>query len=235
MDIELMKGSSRAIISIDGAWLTNLSDDNGDILFPKRTLTLVDGDKKVRGGMHVCLPNFGPGGESGLPQHGFGRELNWKVVARDDEMVTLQITDVPESYNELWSQLTYRLEEVSIKAELEVKNSGSSPLRLAPAFHPYFMTYGREVIIDGELQDLNELGEARFISSGDHQLQLASRKITVSSEGLPTWAAWTDQLGHYICVEPSLDGFSFNEHAATDDEMLAPGQRKTVSCTIRWV
>lgn len=230
-----MQGSTKAIISIDGAWLTNLSDDNGDILFPKRTIALVDGNKKIRGGMHVCLPNFGPGGESGLPQHGFGRESEWKVVARDDAMAALELTKCPDPYGDLWSQLTYRLKEASLTVQLEVKNNGDSPLRLAPAFHPYFMTYGGEVMLDGEPQDLNELSEAKFIQGNSHELQLESRKITISSEGLPMWASWTDQLGHYVCVEPSLDGFSFNKHEPTEGEMLASGQKKTVSCSIHWV
>jgi D-hexose-6-phosphate mutarotase len=234
MDIELMQGSAKAIISIDGAWLTNLSDDNGDILFPKRTIALVDESKKVRGGMHVCLPNFGPGGKSGLSQHGFGRELEWKVIARDDAMVALELTKAPDPYRGLRSQLTYHLSESSLTVQLDVKNNGNSALRLAPAFHPYFMTYGGEVAIDGQVQDLNELGEAQFITDGNHELQLESRKITISAESLPTWATWTDQLGHYVCVEPSLDGFSFNEHETTDEEMLVPGQTKTVSCTIAW-
>lgn len=234
MDVELMQGSAKAIISIDGAWLTNLSDDNGDILFPKRKIALVDGSDKVRGGMHVCLPNFGPGGESGLPQHGFGREMEWMVVARDDAMVALELAKGRGDYQGLWSQLTYRLEEASLSMQLQVKNNSETPLRLAPAFHPYFMTYGSEVALDGQVQDLNELGEAQFINDGSHELQVESRKVIISSEGLPTWAVWTDQLGHYVCVEPSLDGFSFNEHEPLDSEMLAPGQARGFSCTIGW-
>ena len=229
-----MQGSTKAIVSIDGAWLTNLSDDNGDILFPKRTIPLVDGNKKVRGGMHVCLPNFGPGGESGLPQHGFGRESEWRVAARSDSMVTLELAEIPRSYKGLSSQLVYRLSEASLTVQLAVKNDGDTPLRLAPAFHPYFITYGGAVELDGELQDLNTLSEAQFIQGAIHVLQLESRKITISAEGLPAWASWTDQLGHYVCVEPSFDGFSFNEHEATDDELLSSGQEKTFSCTIRW-
>lgn len=234
MDVELMQGSAKAIISIDGAWLTNLSDDNGDILFPKRKIALVDGNDKVRGGMHVCLPNFGPGGKSGLPQHGFGREMEWKVKARDEAKVVLELAEGKDSYKDLWSQLTYRLEEALLTVQLEVKNNGVSSLRLAPAFHPYFMTYGGEVLLDGEPQDLNKLAEAQFFQGSGHELQLESRKITVSSEGLPTWAAWADQLGHYVCIEPSLNGFSFNEHEPLDSEMLAPGQVWSFSCTIRW-
>lgn len=234
MDIELLQGGVKAIIDLDGAWVTNLSDDNGDILFPKRSLRLDDGSKKTRGGLHVCLPNFGPGGDSGLPQHGFGREKEWIIRARSDASITLELAGVGEGYESLHSQLVYTLKPSELTAELTVNNQGDQDLRLAPAFHPYFMTFGGSVTLDGELQDLNDVAEAQFIKGDAHHLQFDSRKVTIAADNLPTWAVWTDQLGNYVCVEPTTAGFSFNEHAADAAELLAPEQVKTYTCSIKW-
>ena len=91
MDIELYNGDAKAIISTHGGYVTNLANDDGDILFPKRTLKAPDGSEKVRGGCHVCLPNFGPGGDTGLAQHGFGRTSEWVVASKSEAAVELTL------------------------------------------------------------------------------------------------------------------------------------------------
>src|SRR5688572_18264108 len=114
MEIELWNGSAKAIIDPRGAWLTNLSDDHGDVLFPKRRLKAPDGTIKDRGGCHVCLPNFGPGGSSGLPQHGFGREMVWTTSEQFDNSVVFSLSSGRDGYENLSSVLRYRLDEGSL-------------------------------------------------------------------------------------------------------------------------
>jgi glucose-6-phosphate 1-epimerase len=140
MEIELFNGSAKAIIDPRGAWLTNLSDDYGDILYPKRTLVAGDGTKKARGGSHVCLPNFGPGGDSGQPQHGFGRVMDWEVTDTTAASAMLTLAHGNNDYANLSALLTYHLESQSIIMTLEVTNDGAADMRLAPAFHPHFST-----------------------------------------------------------------------------------------------
>ena len=96
MDIELYNGATKAIISTKGGYVTNLANDEGDILFPKRTLKDAEGNEKTRGGSHACLPNFGPGGASGLEQHGYGRTSDWRVVERSETRVELLCEGVGE-------------------------------------------------------------------------------------------------------------------------------------------
>ncbi|MBI3889705.1 hypothetical protein HY312_04000 [Candidatus Saccharibacteria bacterium] len=235
--IELWSGSTKALVSIDGGWLTNVSDDYGDILFPKRQLTTEDGSKKQRGGCHICLPNFGPGGLSDQVQHGFGRQVIWEVGHKTQSEVTLELPHGDEEYPDLSSQLTYALDGNSIKMTLKVINNGSDSLRIAPGFHPYFATIDGEgqVSIDGERTDIQDLEDTVFHSGNDKTLKLDKRMITMHSDELTTWAAWSDHLGNYVCLEPTYAGYAFEDaDDAPDDQLLHPDESRVYSVSITW-
>ena len=232
MDIELYKGDTKAIISPHGGYVTNLSDFSGDILFPKRTLKAKDGSDKLRGGSHVCLPNFGPGGESGQEQHGYGRASEWTVESSsaDDAVLTLAGSG---AYEGLKARLEYAIADQELTSALTLTNESSQPLRVAPAFHPYFVHKG-EVAIDGEQKALlDDFKDAVFIDGAKHILRTDGRLITLMSGNLPRWAQWTDQLGNYFCLEPTQSGFAFAEDMSRADE-LAPGETKTYRFVIGW-
>lgn len=221
MDIELYDSTTKAIISTKGGYVTNLADDDGDILFPKRILKAPDGSEKTRGGCHVCLPNFGPGGESGLEQHGYGRTSEWTVVERSETRVELSLAGQGE-YENMDSFLTYEVQENAFTMQLELKNKGKSSLKVAPAFHPYFFCAGSSPVIDGEhYSDLAEFIGTRFIEGTEVSLKLASRTLTLNSRELMHWAEWTDQLGDYFCVEPTRSGNAFLDDISRADELTA--------------
>lgn len=121
--VELWNGSTKALVSARGAWLTNVSDEYGDVLFPKRVLVNEKGEKKDRGGCHVCLPNFGPGGDSGLPQHGFGRLATWEVEKRSASTVRLRLAAGPGDYATLESSLEYVVGDAQLVMSLTVRNT----------------------------------------------------------------------------------------------------------------
>lgn len=235
--VELWSGSTKALVSIDGGWLTNLSDDYGDILFPKRLLTAADESKKQRGGCHVCLPNFGPGGLSDQVQHGFGRQMVWSVARQTQSEVTLELPNGDDEYADLSSQLTYTVNSRSVKMVLKVMNNGANELRVAPGFHPYFATTDGEgqVSVDGVSTDIQDLENTIFYEGQSKQLMLQKRTITMSSEDLTTWAAWSDQLGNYVCLEPTYAGYAFeNVDDAPDDQLLKSGESRIYSTTVQW-
>lgn len=237
MEIELWHGNTKALISPEGAWLTNLSDENGDILFPKRQLTAPDGSVKIRGGSHVCLPNFGPGGESGLPQHGFGRTEVWEVVAQTEGRATLRLVGGAEGYQGLVSTLSYALGDRSLDMQLELHNTGESTLRVAPAFHPYFALAADEemVRIDDTKVKLESLADMQLSeSTTKKQLATLRRTIRLESPQLTKWAQWTDQLGKYVCVEPTLDGYAFLQDTPAAAEQLAPNETVAYAFRITW-
>lgn len=232
MEIELWNGTSKAIVDPMGAWMTNLSDDNGDILYPKRKFQ-VDGAAKERGGLFVCAPNFGPGGSSGQPQHGFARTVAWEVVDKTESSVLLKLVGGGE-YKDVSFVASYQLGDHMLMATLEVANDSSQSMRVAPAFHPYFPTHEQPVTVNGEKQSLDELDEAVFEEGKGQQIETADRQITCESSQLTTWARWTDQLGPYVCVEPTLAGFSFLNDTPVPQEMIQPGETKTYSFIMTW-
>jgi D-hexose-6-phosphate mutarotase len=233
MDIELYCGSTKAIVSTKGGYVTNLADDEGDILYPKRVLKDAAGNEKTRGGSHVCLPNFGPGGTSGLDQHGYGRTSEWEVRDRSETQVKLFLAGQGE-YTKMDSYLTYRVSDESFEMVLRFKNTGTSPLNVAPAFHPYWYRGGEmPKVNDVTYDDLAEFSEAKFIDGDAQHLHLAGRELTLRSGELTRWVQWTDQLGDYFCLEPSQSGFAFDEDISRADSLEA-GAEKTYSFIVSW-
>ncbi len=233
MEIELFAGDARAIISPQGGYVTNLSDARGDILFPKRTLTNGAGEQKVRGGAHVCYPNFGPGGASGLGQHGFARTSNWNIKETSDTSATLSL-DGQGDYRALQATLRYDIQDGVFTSALTIRNTGDVPVAVSPAFHPYFWHQpGTELVVDEERVVPEDLEGTVFIDGDTHHLQLGPRQLTVRSSNLPRWAEWTDQLGSYVCVEPTQSGYAFAEDIARADE-LAPAEMREYRYEIMW-
>lgn len=232
MDTEVWYEDGKAIIDLEGSWLTNLSDENGDVLFPKRTFKTADGSKKVRGGNHVCMPNFGPGGDSGLEQHGFGRKSVWEITDKTDQSILLTLKEGEGEYREMASLMTHQMAEKMLLSTLEVTNNGSKDLLVAPGFHPYIMVGDdTSVTVDGKKYELDELSEVIFIDGHEHTVKTSTMTLHMKSDELSVWGIWTDQLGPYVCVEPTVAGFAFERNEA---EVLAPGQSRQYGFSMSW-
>ena len=232
--IRLAQGQVTAEINEFGAWVESLTSGGQAILFPKTGIINETGEAKTRGGMHVCLPNFGPGGNSGLAQHGFGRTSLWSVIQQNEFSVTIKLEATEPSYAGLVSILTYHLDDNSLTAHLELSNEGSAPLRVAPGFHPYFALKPTEtaVTVNDRTYDLNSLAGTKYVVTEKAQLHTSTRNISIIQESLTNWAIWTDQLGSYVCIEPTFGGNRFLEDEK-QDELLAPGETRAYSLQIK--
>ena len=232
MNITLHTGTTTATITTDGAYITSLTDEHGDVFYPLQQLTTSDGERKTRGGCHVCLPNFGPGGASGLAQHGFGRTSQWQVVEHTSDRVELMLQG-SGAYAGLESRLVYTVAKHQLAMQLTLVNIGEDELLVAPAFHPYF-AYDGVPVLDGQpLADLTPLAETIFVDGPTRQLVTGLRTITLQSEGLPRWAVWTDRLGPYLCVEPTHSGNSF-AGSPSRATVLVPGQTARYGVRVGW-
>lgn len=232
MNITLHTGTTTATITTSGAYITSLTDEHGDVFYPLQQLTTPDGERKTRGGCHVCLPNFGPGGASGLAQHGFGRTSQWQVVEHTSNRVELMLRG-SGAYAGLESRLVYTVAEHQLAMQLTLVNIGEDELLMAPAFHPYF-AYDGVPVLDGQpLADLTPLAETIFVDGVTRQLATGRRTITLQSEGLPRWAVWTDGLGSYLCVEPTHSGNSFAD-SPSRTTVLVPGQTARYGVRVGW-
>ena len=232
MNITLHTGTTTATITTDGAYITSLTDGHGDVFYPLQQLTTSDGERKTRGGCHVCLPNFGPGGASGLAQHGFGRTNQWQVVEQASDRVEL-ILQGSDAYAGLESRLVYTVAEHQLAMQLTLVNVGEDELLVASAFHPYFVYDDVPVLDSQPLADLAPLADTIFVDGPTRQLATGRRTITLQSEGLPRWAIWTDELGPYLCVEPTHSGNSFADNPA-HATVLVPGQTAQYGVRVGW-
>lgn len=233
--IELKNGVAQAVVNPEGAWIEELSSHNQPIFYPKTTLTTDSGEQKARGGLHVCLPNFGPSGDNNLSQHGFGRDSLWEVESHDRSNIDLRLRVQTPTYENMTTFLHYELGENSLVCSLKVKNEGNLSFRLAPGFHPYFYVEESEtaVVVNDATYELDSLSGTEFLSSEQIALRTVEREFNLSQENLSTWAVWTDNLANYVCVEPTYGGYRFLE-VASPDEHLAPGEEKTFSLRIQW-
>ena len=232
MNITLHTGTTTATITTSGAYITSLTDERGDVFYPLQQLTTSDGAHKTRGGCHVCLPNFGPGGASGLAQHGFGRTSQWQVVEHTSDRVEL-VLQGSDAYAGLESRLVYIVAEHQLAMQLTLANVGEDELLVAPAFHPYFAYDGVPVLDGQSLSDLAPLAETIFVDGPTRQLATGRRTITLQSEGLPRWAVWTDRLGPYLCIEPTHSGNSFAD-SPSRTTVLVPGQTARYGVRVGW-
>lgn len=231
MIIELRSGDKKAIVDTKGGYLTNYADEQGDIIYPKRIITTEAGEQKTRGGCHVCMPNFGPGGTSGMDQHGYGRSADWNIGDSGDTHVTFTLPG-QGAYADLMAELTYRLSETSLTMELQLHNTGSAVLEVGPAFHPYFAT-GDHLVVDGEAFDMDAYNDMVLSSdTPDKIINTNLRTIMLHSPDMPYWAQWSDRLAGYFCIEPSYGGFTFVEQNHRRLDMLQPGEQKTYTFTI---
>ena len=232
--IQLRYGDARATIDLDGAWVTELATDDGDILYPRQERTDKSGARKLRGGMHVCVPNFGPGGSTDQQQHGFGRLKEWKLVGHDVSYASMILLGGDGSYQNLSSMLSFDIDERSLSVTLSLINRNEYPIHVAPGFHPYFNVGDNQAILDDETLNYDELIGTLFVEGNRHELEIGERHLSLYSEELGRWAVWTDQLGDYVCVEPTLSGNSFARAHPATDEMLAPDEQRTYTFTMSW-
>lgn len=157
---EIVRDDIRLEVDPHGAYVRKLEYKGKQLFFPYTEFK----DGKVRGGMHVCLPNFGPAPDQDLNQHGFGREALWQLATSKDEPVkgTPKDSDetsgtvrlrlsaasshkvIPKRYEGMFARLVYGISfdekknTVSLSADLTVLNRGKTDMNIAPAFHPYF-------------------------------------------------------------------------------------------------
>ena len=231
--VELTNDSLRVVVNPEGAWVEEFSTNGLPVFFPRTQLASDSGEQKTRGGMHVCLPNFGPSTSHNLPQHGFGRTSTWKVTRQSSRSVELRLLNPPVNYEALESSLVYTLED-GLEATLTLRNQGRTSLRVAPGFHPYFFLEESEtaVLVNDTVYKLAELGGTEFTSSKKASLKTANYEIEINQNNLETWAIWTDQLANYVCVEPTYGGNRFLE-TSSPDEFITPGEEKSFNCLIR--
>ena len=209
-EIILRNHSASMQINTLGAYVDNLVLYGREVLFPKTTVQ-VGTDTKLRGGMHVCLPQFGPDSKNHLAQHGFGRTSTWEIRYQNESDVGLRLISTAKGYENVEWLLDYSLpNENEAVATLTVCNYGDAPVRTSPGFHPYFPAVGTQFDFNGAPYDADYIAHTEFVASpSDTHVAFDGLKLDIRTQNLPVYARWSDRNGQYTCAEPTAEGNAF--------------------------
>ncbi|QQS18765.1 hypothetical protein IPL68_01680 [Candidatus Saccharibacteria bacterium] len=217
---------------------------DGTELFARRNMP----SGKNRGGIPVCAPIFGPGETVGLNQHGFARNCTWVVEEQKESQVKLsldnpssQVESLPPVYAGCGMELDLELLESGLCETLTIRNIGIEPFAVNPAFHPYFPVLAdasaeqAEVTIDGRSYSFTTeglLATQKIDSVGSTAILKTSQGTwTISGEGLPLFAIWSESPADFLCVEPTESGY-LTDNLATQ---LQPNASMKISIEIAFI
>lgn len=198
-----------AHINLDGAYVEDLSYGEKSVFFPKSRLKMAD-SYKIRGGMHVCAPNFSDDNLlKELKSHGFGRDLTWKSLEEAEDHLLLGLDGIG-SYEKVSFKISYKLVDNKLEVKLIVENKDDKKVPLAPAFHPYFKTSYEDLDISGVSINKEDLPDSIFLDKKDLSFKTKDFAIDIiGKENVSVYTIWSDFLGEYICLEPTYNGKSF--------------------------
>ena len=198
-----------AHINEEGAYVESFTFKDKEVFFDKKSLPLGD-SYKIRGGMHVCAPNFSDDKLlNELPSHGFGRDKRWEVKDYGKDYLKLELTGLG-SYDKVSFEISYKVLEDGLRTKLTIENKGEKSLPLAPAFHPYFATSFEDLSLRDYKIEKKDLPDSIFISADSMFFTMANREVEIKGiENIGTFTLWSDFLDDYICIEPTYNGKSF--------------------------
>lgn len=159
--------------------------------------------------------------------------MEWSVVDLNQDRISLRLKG-EGAYQHLYSLIIYELEEKSFTSKLEMLNRGLEELDVAPGFHPYFAVEPTEqgIAVDEEWHELASLSGTVF-RERVRKVDFKNHTIHFDTDNINRFAIWTDQLGEYVCVEPTYAANSFSA-SPEQNIKLKLGESVSFSYTIRW-
>jgi D-hexose-6-phosphate mutarotase len=135
----------RAVVALQGAHLMAFEPRGQREMLWVSPKCVLEAGKPIRGGIPLCLPWFGPG-KDGAIQHGFGRVMEWTLVAAEicsggATRIVLELAG-DATVSAVWPHaFRFRLEVVvgtSLRMALSAANRSAQTAPFAFAFHTYF-------------------------------------------------------------------------------------------------
>lgn len=147
-----------AEIYLHGAHVTQFKPQGNEPVLFMSGESLFEPGKPIRGGVPICFPWFGArqDGQPGSP-HGFARLVKWELVFAEQtsDVVEIHLRLVSsDATRALWTgefEADYRVRiGTTLGLELQVRNTGSQPLRIEEALHTYLAVSDvKQVSIEG--------------------------------------------------------------------------------------
>lgn len=207
-------GKSSLTIHSHGAHITSWKSRTGREMIYTSPTAVYNGKKAIRGGIPICFPQFAQHGP--LQQHGFARNVGWKVDAGFKEgcAVRFVLTDSEES-RMVWAykfeaRLIARLLEEGDRLEvvLEVENLDEREFSFTTALHSYFTCDAESVALEGfdglSYADTADAGKGkvqsgeivfgkevdRVYANAPNEIEIAKAGLKLRKENLPDAVVW---------------------------------------------
>jgi galactose mutarotase-like enzyme len=253
--LDITSGDTRATLAPSrGGMATRFRVGAREVFYLDES-TLLDETKNVRGGSPVLFPSPGKladdrwsrGGRSGaLKQHGFARNLAWRVVSHRAGDAALALASTGETRAlypwEFRVTLRYLVSPRALRIEETVTNAGAAPMPFGFGFHPYFAVRQEDkaglalptratrafdnvsktaVALSGALDLTRPEVDIHLLDHGTGECALGDIVMRASPE-YTHWVVWTLRGKDFVCLEPwTCPGNALN----TGDRLLelAPG------------
>lgn len=197
---------------------------------------LYQGSSLRRSGIPILFPYANPLEKgllkySGKPmgQHGFGRDVGWEYeqISQNQGLLVLRSNNLPEEIKAAYPFTYEAIIIVSIKEgetgskltyKLEVANTGSQDLPIAPGIHPYFPLLHKlkstlkvvqnDQVLDFTSLDWEEEMEGNFFSFTTTHVEFEKFDLTISSpntdiDHLVAWSQPPNKEDYdFVCLEP---------------------------------
>lgn len=227
----------RALVALQGAQILSFQPvggprDGEELLWLSPQAHFEPG-KPVRGGIPLCLPWFGPHPQrDDFPRHGFGRLLDWQLLAARATAEAMQLSFALETgpATRAWAPIPFhaRLDLLlgdQLHLALTFSNPGAGSLPLSWAFHSYLsvadLALARVTGLEGRDYLDNTRQLARHIQKGaigfgaevdrvyegvgGTQHLLPQPGISVSGEGCDTVIVWNPGPGGAALADIGAD------------------------------
>jgi len=198
------------------------------------SLSALDGQRAIRGGVPVIFPQFAERG-TGM-RHGFARVSTWRVIDQGEEdgaafaILALGAADLAPQVAAAWPYAFELLLRVAVRGgqldmSLSVRNTGQQAFPFAAALHTYHLVEDVQAVrIDGVQADtlaitdkldqvFERIGGAIVFDTGADKLTLEQTGFTdavVWNPGAADAAALSDmedeEYRRFVCIEPALLG-----------------------------
>lgn len=217
-------GVSLKVLPERGALVTSLNIRGTELLFVLEE-SLHDPTRLIRGGIPVMFPFCGslaegifvPSGKQ-LPQHGFARNMPWRIMDKRSGSLRLRLDSDEETYEgypyRFRAEQTLLITSDGLQIELQIQNHDSKPMPVAPGWHPYFSCPAGEVhLVDGDLPGLDK---RKFSDPKGFDIGIPAPMTSRATFAIPTLGRvalsfspemrhvqfWTMPGRDFICIEP---------------------------------
>lgn len=268
--IKITSSKAQGEIYLHGAHVTSWKPSGRqEVLFLSSQSRWEDG-RAIRGGVPICFPWFGAKADDPkAPMHGFARTKGWQLesIAQSESGVTVGMFTESDDDTKRWWPAEFRLVyratfHSELTLELELTNTGKTPLQFEEALHAYFRVGSIETArvkgLDGvhylDKTDANrektQRGEIEIVSETDriyldtsHAIEVLEpalkRRIRVAKENSLTTVVWNPWVEKARTLSDLGDGewtqmlCIETSNVAKYSLTLAPGERHKMAAVVR--